>query len=160
MMTNVKEIAFVKRGNSRLFGNILVPYDLSSQSTKAFKVALDIAKKYDSKITLLTCLEGDAWRHRYYDARADNQLIKQQKKAAKVHTEKLEALAKRNNVSVKSRFVPSKSVVNDIVSFSKLKKHDLVVLGSHGRSGFDRWLLGSVANGVSQKINCPVLIVK
>jgi nucleotide-binding universal stress UspA family protein len=42
-----------------LFQNILTPVDLSTQSTKAFKVALDIAKKYNSKITLLTCLELD-----------------------------------------------------------------------------------------------------
>ena len=31
---------------------------------------------------------------------------------------------------------------------------------SHGRTGFDKLLLGSVANGVSQKIKCPILIVK
>jgi nucleotide-binding universal stress UspA family protein len=33
-------------------------------------------------------------------------------------------------------------------------------MGSHGRTGFDRLLLGSVANGISQKARCPVLIVK
>ena len=143
-----------------MFQKILVPFDLSTQSTRAFKVALDIAKCRDSKITLLTCLEGDAWHHKYYDARADAELIQKQKKVSKKHLEKLESLAERNNISVKSQIISSKSVVNDIVNYAKSRKYDLVVIGSHGRTGFDKLLLGSVANGVSQKTKCPVLIVK
>ncbi|KAF6247738.1 universal stress protein [Nitrosopumilus sp. b3] len=143
-----------------MFQNILVPFDLSDQSTRAFKVALDVAKKYQSKVTLLTCLEGDAWHHKYYDARADKELIKKQSKVTKKHVEKLESYAEKNNITVKTQIITSKSVVNDIVTFAKSRKHDLIVIGSHGRTGFDKVLLGSVANGVSQKTRCPVLIVK
>ena len=143
-----------------MFKNILVPFDLSTQSTRAFKAALDIAKCRDSKITLLTCLEGDAWHHKYYDSRADSELIKKQKKVSEKHLEKLESLAEKNKVTVKSQIISSKSVVNDIVNYAKSRKYDLVVIGSHGRAGFDKLLLGSVANGVSQKTRCPVLIVK
>ena len=143
-----------------MFQNILVPFDLSAQSTRAFKVALDMAKKYQSKITLLTCLEGDAWHHKYYDSRADKELIKKQSKVTKQHIEKLESYAEKNQITFKSQIIASKSVVNDIVAFAKSRKHDLIVIGSHGRGGFDKVLLGSVANGVSQKVRCPVLIVK
>ena len=143
-----------------LFQNILVPFDLSVQSTRAVKVALDIAKIRKSKVTLLTCLEGDAWHHKFYDSRADKQLIKMQKKATEKHLEKFESLAAKNNVSIKSHIIASESVVKDIVTFAKSRKHDLVVMGSHGRTGADKVLLGSVANGVSQKVHCPVLIVK
>lgn len=143
-----------------LFQNILVPFDLSAPSTRAFKVALDLAKKYHSKIVLLTCLEGDAWHHKYYDSRADSELIKKQSKAAKKQLEKLELLSEKNNVSVQSKILTSTSVVKDIVIFAKSRKHDLVVMGSHGRTGFDKLLLGSIANGVSQKIHCPVLLIK
>jgi nucleotide-binding universal stress UspA family protein len=143
-----------------LFQNILVPFDLSTQSTRAFKVALDIAKNYNSKVTLLTCLEGDAWQHKFYDSRADAELLKKQKKVTEKYLEKLESLADKNKVTVKSQIIKSKSVVNDIVTFAKSRKHDLIVIGSHGRTGFDKVLLGSVANGVSQKTSCPVLIVK
>jgi len=143
-----------------LFQNILVPFDLSTQSTRAFKVALDIAKNYNSKVTLLTCLEGDAWQHKFYDSRADAELLKKQKKVTEKYVEKLESLADKNKVTVKSQIIKSKSVVNDIVTFAKSRKHDLIVIGSHGRTGFDKVFLGSVANGVSQKTSCPILIVK
>lgn len=160
MMINAKEKVFVNVMHDNMFDNILVPYDLSNQSTRAFKTALSIAKKYDSKVTLLTCLEGDAWHHYYYDSRADNELIKKQNKVAKQHLQKLEKIAEKNGISVKSYVLTSKSVVNDIVTFAKSRKHDLIVIGSHGRTGFDKFLLGSVANGVSQKTKSPILIVK
>ncbi len=143
-----------------LFQNILVPVDLSDQSTRAFKVALDIAEKRNSKITILTCLELDASHHLYYEARPSPQQIKKQSKVVKRHFEKLESLAEKNNISIKSKILTSGSAVNNIVTFAKSQKHDLVVIGSHGRTGFDKLLLGSVANGVSQKTKCPVLIVK
>ena len=76
-----------------IFSNILVPLDLSNQSIRAFKNALDLAKKYNSKITLLTCLEGDAWHHKFYDSRIDDQLLKKQTKAAKKAMEKIEIKA-------------------------------------------------------------------
>jgi len=66
----------------------------------------------------------------------------------------------KNNISVRSKILTSELVAHDIVTFAKSRKHDLVVIGSHGRTGFDKWLLGSVANRVSQKTKCPVLIVK
>ncbi len=143
-----------------LFQNILVPVDLSHQSTRAFKVALDIAKKRNSKITILTCIDVYAWHHLYYELRANSKLIKEQTKVVKKHFEKLESLAKKNNISVRSKILTSESVLHDIVTFAKSQKHDLIVIGSHGRTGFDKWLLGSVANGVSQKTKCPILIVK
>ena len=143
-----------------MFKNILVPFDLSSQSTRAFKVAVDVAKKYNSKIVILTCVEGDAWHHKYYDAKDDSELIKKQEKVSKKYLEKLELIAIKNKVSITSNIIASKSVIKDIVTFAKSRKHDLVVIGSHGRTGFDKLLLGSVANGVLQKIRCPLLIVK
>jgi nucleotide-binding universal stress UspA family protein len=143
-----------------MFTNILVPFDLSNQSIRAFKTALDIAKKYNSKVTILTCLEGDAWHHKFYDLRADNEIIAQQKKVTLSHIAKLEILAKKANITPKSQILKSTSAVRDIITFAKSRKIDLIVMGSHGRTGLDKLILGSVANGVSQKARCPVLIVK
>jgi len=119
-----------------------------------------LQKKRNSKITILTCLELDASHHLYYEARPSPQQIKKQTKVVKKYFEKLESLAEKNNISLKSKILISGSAVNNIVTFAKSQKHDLVVIGSHGRTGFDKLLLGSVANGVSQKTKSPVLIVK
>ncbi len=143
-----------------LFRNILVPFDLSSPSHHAFKVALDIAKKYESKITLITCIERDTWRHYYFDSRADNKLLKQQKKVAEKYMEKLKTAADKIGVDIKLQILKSTSVVKDITTFAKSKKIDLIVISSHGRTGLDKIMLGSVANGVVQRVRCPVLLIK
>lgn len=143
-----------------LFQNILVPYDLSKCSNHAFKVGLNMAQKYGSALTVLTCIEGDPWHHRYYDYRADAQLLKQQRKAAVDHISKLDAAAKKVGISIHSYVLRTTSVVKQIIDFTKTNKIDLVVMGSHGRTGFDKLILGSVTNGVAQKVKCPVLIVK
>ncbi len=143
-----------------LFQNILVPFDLSSPSNHAFKVALDIAQKYDSKITLFTCVEGDEWRHYYFDARAQNQLLKKQIKVAKKYMEKLEVMANNVGVKIKLKILRSTSAIKDITAFAKSKKMDLIVMSSHGRTGLDKLILGSVANGVIQRTRCPVLLIK
>jgi len=143
-----------------LFENILVPFDLSSPSNQAFKVALDIAQKYNSKLTLLTCVEGDAWHHKFYDSRADSELLKKQTKAAKKFMEKLEESANKAGVKIKLQIIKSSSVVKDITTFAKSRKIDLIVMNSHGRTGLDKLILGSVANGVIQRSTIPVLLLK
>jgi nucleotide-binding universal stress UspA family protein len=144
-----------------LFTNILVPYDGSSNAIHAFKIALDMAKYYASKITLVTCLEIDFRAPWYgYDSSVGKIIMKKQKEAAKKHISKLELIAKKAKTSFNSEIVVTKSIVKTIVDFSKSHKIDLIVMGSHGRKGFDKLLLGSVANGVSQKVKCPVLIIK
>lgn len=143
-----------------LFENILVPFDLSSPSNNAFKIALDIAQKYGSKITLLTCVEGDAWHHKFYDGRADSELLKKQSKIAKKYMEKLENSANKAGVQIKLQILKSTSVVKDITTFAKSRKIDLIVMSSHGRTGLDKLILGSVANGVIQRSTTPVLLIK
>jgi len=144
-----------------LFTNILVPYDGSSNALHAFKVALDIAKKYDSKITLVTCLELELRAPWYgYDSRVGKTIMKKQKESIKKHLSRLELIAKKTKMSFNSEIIVSKSIVKTIVDFSKSRKIDLIVMGSHGRKGFDKLLLGSVTNGVSHKVKCPVLIIK
>jgi universal stress protein A len=50
--------------------------------------------------------------------------------------------------------------VHEIVAFAERERVDLIVMGSHGRTGLSRLLRGSVAEGVTRRATCPVLIVK
>ena len=143
-----------------LFQNILVPVDMSKQSTRAFKIAVDISKKYNSKLTVITCVEIYPSFHLFYQQRPIPKEIEKLNKIIADHLKELESLAKKKNISLKIKILQSESVVKDILNFTKSKKHDLIVIGSHGRTGFDKLLLGSVANGVSQKAHCPIMIIK
>ena len=143
------------------FKNILVPYDGSKCSDHAFNVAIDVAKKNKSKITIVTCLEKD-FRTPWYgpDSRVSDAILKKEKKAVDKNFSSLEKVAKKSKVSISSKIIVVQSIVKSLLSFTTSNRVDLIVMGSHGRTGFDKLLLGSVANGISQKARCPVLIVK
>jgi nucleotide-binding universal stress UspA family protein len=52
------------------------------------------------------------------------------------------------------------SPVIEILTFAEMEDIDLIVMASHGRTGFSRLLMGSIAEGVMRKAHCPVMIVK
>jgi len=140
--------------------NILVPFDGSVYSVKAFNAALDIAKKHDAKINVLTCLEKENLGAWYVDKRVNKQIIRDAKKFAMVFLSKLKKTANSYGVSLSVHVLETKSISKQIVDFANSKKINLIVIGSHGQTGFNRFLLGSVSNAVSQSAKCPVLIIK
>ena len=141
-----------------LFKNILVPYDGSSHSKHAFKVALDMAKKRNSKISMVTVLDTSPgyWAH-------SNLWDKAMGGARTLVTkefESFESTAKKAKVSFHSKIIESHSVTKTIVSYSKSKKIDLIVMGANGITGWDKFILGSVTDGIVHRVRCPVLIVR
>jgi len=140
--------------------NILVPFDGSVYSVKAFNAALDIAKKHDAKINVLTCLEKENLGAWYVDKRVNKQIIRDAKKVAMVFLSKLKKTANSYGVSLSVHVLETKSISKQIVDFANSKKINLIVIGSHGQTGFNKFLLGSVSNAVSQSAKCPVLIIK
>jgi len=144
-----------------LFKNILVPWDGSKYSIHAFKIALDIAKKYNSKISIIHCIESGEYRGSWYlDSMYSKAIIKKQTKIAEAEINKLVILAKTANIPISTNIFHVDSTVKQLVLYAKSKKIDLVVMGSHGRKGWKKVILGSVTAGLSQNIHCPVLIVK
>ncbi len=141
-----------------LFKNILVPHDGSGNSKHAFKVALDMAKKYNSKISLVTVLDTSPgyWAHTSLWDKA----LGGAKNLVTKEFESFESTAKKAKVSFRSEIIESKSVTKTIVSYSKSKKVDLIVMGAQGITGWDKFVLGSVSDGVVHRVRCPVLIVR
>lgn len=140
--------------------NILVPFDGSTYSVKAFDAALDIAKKQQAKISILTCLEKENLGAWYVDKRVNKKIVKDAKKFAMGFLSKLESTAEKSDVLLSVHILETKSISKQIIDFANSKKINLIVIGSHGQTGFNRFLLGSVSNSVSQIAKCPVLIIK
>jgi nucleotide-binding universal stress UspA family protein len=67
--------------------------------------------------------------------------------------------AQKEGVAVKA-FVLSGRPADAIIETAQEKNADLIVLGSHGRTGVERLLMGSVAERVIVLASCPVLVVK
>ena len=57
-------------------------------------------------------------------------------------------------------FIDVKSIIQSIVEYATHKNIDLIVIGTKGRTGLKKFLMGSVANGIVEHAHCPVLVVR
>lgn len=139
--------------------NILVPYDFTNYGDLAFREALEIAKKFDSKVTLLSIIGSDVDTSGMSWSRAQEAHDEAENKA-KEDLSKIQNSNVAENVTVSVEIVHNPSAASGILSFAEKNKADLIIMGSHGRSGFKKLVLGSVASEVVTKSSCRVLIVK
>ena len=141
------------------FKNILVAFDSSSYSYRAFRKALEVAEE-KSTVTIATVLTGFYQPSMGFSVKYHQDELAKYTKVIKKTFSKLEKEAKKKNVKVTLRILQDPSVSVAIVNHVNSRKYDLVVIGSHGRTGLNKMILGSVANSVIQKVKCAVMVVK
>ena len=139
---------------------ILVPFDGSEYSEKAFEKALEIAAKFESKLTVMTVIQSKVSDSAGISLARLEEIQDEEEEIATTMLKKLEGQAKAKNVSFSIKIIHNPSSSDGIVSFAEANNVDLIVMGSHGRTGFRKIVLGSVANGVLGHAKCPVLIIK
>ncbi|QLH07353.1 universal stress protein [Nitrosopumilus ureiphilus] len=142
-----------------MISNILVPYDFTNFGDLAFEKAMEIAKKFDSKLTLLTVIGSDIDTSGMSWGRAQ-EIHDESENKAREDLNKIKKSHVVENVPISIEIVHNPSNSDGILSFAENNNTDLIVMGSHGRSGFKKMVLGSVASQVITKASCPVLIVK
>lgn len=142
---------------------IILTTDLSDESKLAFTLAKKLAVAFSSKIMLLCVIEDPT--HATMAAALDFPVFPDpetlRKLSAKIEVE-LQELAKKELASVDHAHVllqASGSVHAEIIKFAKDQGADLIVMSTHGRTGFSRLLLGSVTEKVVREAHIPVLTV-
>ena len=120
-----------------------------------------MTKKFNSKLTAVTVIPKSFHTSGLYaNVEYEEILLKKQRDSTNTSLSEIRTNAKKQGIDVAIDVLKSNSVVKQIVSFAKSKKVDLIIMGTHWRTGWDKLFFGSVANGVSQRVNCPVLLVR
>lgn len=152
-----------------LFGKILVPQDGSEHSLRALENAVQIAKKFSGKITLIhvyspvsPAIVTSVTPAYETVPLAPETVSKLVEAARKVGTNILDASEKRVRAEgVQSiKLLREGHVVEEILKAAKEEGFDLIVVGARGLSSIKEILLGSVSHGVTVHAHCPVLVVK
>ncbi len=136
---------------------ILVPVDFSKQTALALDYAYELAGTFGASLDLLHVVEVPTYPDFYvpFSAALETTAVRQDA------WDRLEALADplRTAHEVRTHVKVGRTVI-EVTDFAEKGGHDLIVLPSHGYSGLERVLLGSVAEGVLRRTPCPVLTVK
>ncbi len=121
---------------------ILIATDGSEFSEKAVHEALDIAAASKSEVVIVSVASGDS------EVREAERFVR-------------EASEKADKKGIKvTTGIPVGTVYERIIDVAEKEKVDLIVVGSHGRTGLKRLLMGSVAERVIGHASCTVLVVK
>jgi len=157
-----------------MFKRILIPIDGSKTSQKALKRGVELAAEQGAALRLLHVHEVSVLRDTYAAQTASGLTVAPNVKALEKYEADLEnrsktlleqatAMAKKAGVTkVDGKMVnsgvrrPAKLIVDDATKW----KADLIVMGTHGRSGFDHLVFGSVAEGVMRTASAPVLLIR
>ncbi len=134
-----------------MFARILVPTDFSPPSEAALAYGRKLAHQYASALHLLHIAENPFLRAAVSDRRALEEA------AARWLQDRLtDADRRRGSVTIVER---SDEPATEILRYAKSAGIDLIVMGTHGRAGLARVVLGSVAEAVVRAAPCPVLTV-
>jgi nucleotide-binding universal stress UspA family protein len=162
-------ISILSQTNGK-FSKILITVDGSEQSMDAADYAIVMAKKEDNNAQLialhvLISQTGYAYSTNMFGLvtpSSINELLEDAKHEAQQWFDKIkEKLYENGDIQLKTEVVVSPtSVVGAIVDYAERENVDLIVIGSRGRTGFKKLLLGSTASGVVTYATCPVLVVK
>lgn len=131
-----------------MFEIIMVPTDGSQFAERAEDIAISMASKYNSRIAGVHVIDEKLIYP--YDVLEDE---------GKAILKNLSEKAKKEGVVVDEILVfgnPDK----DLIAISRRMKSDIVVVGTHGKKGLEKLLLGSVAESIIKSVDVPVLLVK
>lgn len=139
-----------------LFKRILIPTDGSENTKEAIAKGLEMAKLMDAEVTALYVVDQTSFINFPMDSTIVSvySLLEKEGKDA-VEYVRTEGAKIGVRVTVK---VEEGSPARKIVDSSKF--HDLVVMGTLGRTGISKILLGSVAERVVRYADCPVLVIR
>jgi nucleotide-binding universal stress UspA family protein len=138
---------------------ILVPSDFSECSDAAVRYGLELARRFDAKLHLLHVIQDPATQPWAAEGLSIPLLdaVEQWQKGAK------ERLAASVPAADAGRVTVVTAIANpypEILRYAEEHEVDLIVMGTHGRSGVSHMLLGSIAERVVRRAPCPVLTVR
>jgi nucleotide-binding universal stress UspA family protein len=144
-----------------MFKHLLVPIDGSATSQLAVEKAIGLARAFDSAVSVLFVIDP----YPFSGVGADFSYGQMQYLgAAKAEANDALAAARQAfetaGVRVNTALVESHAVWRGIVEAAEAGGADLIVMGSHGRSGIEKLVLGSVAQRVLAHAHLPVLVVR
>src|SRR5215471_4162505 len=140
--------------------SILCPIDFSDFSAAAYQYALSLAEYYKARIVALHVVE--LWKYPFADYAAyEADYAKFSQALSEGGEVQLQRFLKRYSAqgTELELVVHQGNAPNCILSFAQKKNMEVIVMGTHGRRGFDHLVLGSTTDRVIRKAACPVLVV-
>ncbi|MBP1746255.1 MAG: uspa protein [Deltaproteobacteria bacterium] len=142
-----------------MFEKILCPVDFSEFTDEILAYAVNIAKRFDSELHLIHVIPNLNYFTPYESFLTPENLVAIERNIEGEVGRDFDKITKKLDLPFK-RIVKTGVTFVEIIDYIKDQGIGLVVMGTHGRSGIEHILIGSVAEKVVRKSPCPVLTVR
>lgn len=143
------------------YQKILVAIDDSEISVNVIQQAAQLAKALNSEITVVEVMALDPYlADIYVRFGQSNDLIERVRGYVEENLAKAEQKFEELGLTVATQVLEGFSIPQEIIGAAQNLGADLIIMGSHGRTGFKKFILGSVAQKVLGESHIPVLIVR
>ncbi len=144
-----------------MYKKLLVPLDGSTFSESALEHARTIAKgRTVEKVILLRVLEPLIMDVKdFIGAERVREAEEKREIDARQYLEKVAAELRKDDIPVETKLVVDGQPAEKILEVAKDEKVDLITMSTHGKSGFQQWVFGSVAHRVLVHSSIPILMV-
>ena len=149
-----RDVLIIPFGATVAWTNILLAIDGSKYSKTAADRAMDFAMAYGGNLKIISVVDVPA---EFYGEAPD--AVEDMIKKARGYVDEAVKLAESKGIKAEA-FVREGETTEVIINFANEQKADTIIIGSHGRTGIKRLLMGSVAEKVIGYATCPVLVVK
>jgi nucleotide-binding universal stress UspA family protein len=139
---------------------ILCPIDFSDASRVALETACELARRFDATLALFHAYPVPGYTFPDGSFVASAKMLDELADQAKRHLDEWKAMAETAGVKGVETATAVGEPAHEIVEYAARQAADLLVLGTHGRTGLTHALMGSVAERVVRKAPCPVLTVR
>lgn len=141
------------------FSKILYPTDFSKPSQKAFAYVQEMALRYNASLHVIHITPNMMIFP--VEMPVSPEAFVAFEDAEKSAKKEMEKLKKKINPKLKVQTLVTQGLADEqILKYAKKNKIDLIVMGSHGRRGIERLLLGSTTESVIRKSRMPVLVIR
>ncbi len=135
---------------------ILIPTDGSEGSNRAIDYAINVADLYDASLHVLFVIDTTLklWDHPYSKSVVDHV-----REIGRKQLLRARELGEKRGLEVETEIKRSPKAHEEITSYADEKNIDLIVMGTHGRSGLERMMIGSTTERVLRTATRPVITV-
>lgn len=140
---------------------ILVPIDGSSYSFRAAKYAIEISRIQNAQLFCIYVLDKLPYGYEACGYGIEECLKDIEDEAHSWFNEIISITVVKGVKTARPEIIKDfRSIIDSIINYSSNNSIDLIIIGTRGRTGMQKVLMGSTANGVSQHAHCSVLLVK
>ncbi len=142
------------------FHKVAVAIITPTHTKKSFELGLEMAKKFDSELTVVECMYKTPPKFYFFETKSDKKLTQNQTTKLKKELENWKGIAQKQGVSIKTKLALTENISHWVIDYVKEHKIDLLIVDYPKLSIEEITLFDDIINEIHHKSHCHLLTTK